>query len=139
MKRLLHCMLVKRKNHSDVLPLCVEFNDAEELFCSELDVDGSDNGPYLKTEDVLFPREYDENFPKYLASAIQGILSNTNLVREWFDIMNNKDLDGSFFVDYSLHGLVVKAEEVALRLCYEDPWTEYVPLEESFVKECIFP
>ena len=55
MKRLLHCMLVKRKNHSDVLPLCVEFNDAEELFCSELDVDGSDNGPYLKTEDVLFP------------------------------------------------------------------------------------
>ena len=116
-------MLVKRKNHSDVLPLCVEFNDAEELFCSEL----------------LFPREYDENFPKYLASAIQGILSNTNLVREWFDIMNNKDSDGSFFVDYSLHGLVVKAEEVALRLCYEDPWTEYVPLEESFVKECIFP
>lgn len=131
MKRLLNCMLVKRKDHSDdALPILVEINDPEELFCSELD--GSDNGPYLKVEDVLFPREYDENFPKYLASAVQGILSNPRLVKDWDDIYNNKTSN-----NYNGHSLHVLAEEVALRLCYEDPFTEYVPLEESFVKEDI--
>lgn len=85
---------------------------------------GSNDVP-IKLDSLLFPKEYDENLPKYLSSSIQGLLSNPNIVKE-LDALDK---------GFSLYEILFRAEEIALRLCYDTPLTEFVPLDQSFLKD----
>ena len=84
----------------------------------------SDDDP-INMEDLLYPKEYDENLSKYVSSAIQGLLSNPNIVK-------NTD---SLFPEDDLYSIINRAGELALRLCYDNPLTEFVPFDQSFLKD----
>ena len=82
------------------------------------------NDDPISIDDLLFPEHYDEYLPKYVSTSIQGLLSNPNIVKSLYDITKDNDL----------YGIIFRAEEIALRLCYDNCLTKYVPLGQSILK-----
>lgn len=118
----MYLMIVKKKESERILIVLLQDNG----FVVPLE---SDDDP-INMEDLLFPKKYDENLPKYLSSAIQGLLSNPNIVK-------NTD---SLLPEDELFSIINRAGELALRLCYDTPLTEFVPLDQSFLRakeECL--
>ena len=115
----MYLMIAKRKGNEDTPEIIVLLQT--NGFAAPLE---SDDDP-INLEDLLFPKEYDENLPKYVSSAIQGLLSNPNIV---------KNID-SLFPEDDLYPIINRAGELALRLCYDTPLTEFVPLDQSFLKD----
>jgi len=109
-------MIAKKKGESDVLIVALQSNGyVVNMSCDET----------IRVDGLLFPKEHDENLSMYLSSSIQGLLSNPNVVKDLCSLEEHENLFPVLF----------KAEEIALRLCYDTPLTEFVPLEQSFLRD----
>ena len=109
-------MIAKKKGENNLLVVILQSNGyVVEMNCDEP----------IKFDDLLFPKDYDENLSMYLSSSIQGLLSNPNVVKDLCSLEEHENLFPVLF----------KAEEIALRLCYDTPLTEFVPLEQSFLRD----
>lgn len=107
-------MIAKKKEEQTIIIVLLQSNGyVEEM----------KTGEDINVDDLLFPKEYDENLPKYLSSSIQGLLSNPNIIKDMSALYEKADM----------FSIIFKAEELALSLCYDTPLTEFVPIEQSFL------